>query len=262
MTTDISWGNQIIGGMPSTAGLLLDVVINHDLGPQPAAHGILLFHELTSDGESAGAATQLNAAYYAEITISAGAVATTFQCDWRGQFSIVASKVEIRARSYAPSTFYDYGPGTLGADGVPLKRYRHGAVLGFGGWHAAQPLKYTGPEVFIDGGSLVPVETRIAVPKFASRFFPRLGRAAEDGTITPIWPHDIESIQMMIFRGGTTSSSGNFGSYQAPLTLDILRNGIDVADAAAILLTSNIKNDGRAGLSSGYVLSPVFELCL
>jgi hypothetical protein len=259
---NISWGNQIIGGMPAVENTLYDVVINSELGPEPAAHGILLFNELTSDGESAGAATQLNAAYYAEITIGGGAVTTTFLCDWRGQFSVVASKIEIRARSYAPSTFYDYGPGTLGPTGVPLKRYRHGAIIGFGGWHAAQPMKYTGPEVLIDGDSVDPVETRIAVPKFARRFYPRLGRAAIDGTITPWWPADIQSIQMTTFRVGTTSSLGAFGSALAPLTLDIVRNGIDVADAGMIVLISNIKNDARKGLSSSYVLTPVFELSL
>jgi hypothetical protein len=259
---NISWGNQIIGGMPATVGLLQDVVINSDLGPEPAAHGILLFQELTSDGVSSGAALQQNAAYYAEITIGGGAVTTTFLCDWRGQFAVVASKIEIRARSYAPSILFDYGPGTLGADGVPLKRYRHGAIIGFGGWHAAHPMRYTAPEVFIDGESTDPVETRIAVPKFGRRFYPRLGRMALDGTLTPLWPADIESIQMMLYRPGTTSSAGSFGDFQIPLTLDIVRNGIDVADADTIVLTSNIKADGRPGLSSSYVVSPVFELAL
>jgi hypothetical protein len=262
MTTDISWGNQIIGGMPSADGALLDVVINSELGPEPAAHGILLFNELTSDGASAGVAIPQNAAYYAEITLGGGAVTTTFQCDWRGQFSVVANKIEIRARSYAPTTFVDYSPGTLGPSGTPLKRYRHGAILGYGGWHASQPITYTAPEVYIDGDSLVPVETRIDVPKFARRFYPRLGRAAADGTLTPLWPFDIESFQLMLFRAGTTTNAGYYGDFQMPLTVDIVRDGIPVGDATAIVLTSNIKNDGRKGLSSGYVLSSLFELGL
>lgn len=257
MNQDPSWGNQIIGPLPESVDDLSDVLINNNLGPQPAAHGVLLFRERATDAYPP-ATEPLNAALYADVTIGAGAASTNFLCDWSGQFSVVCSEIQIRARSYAPrASAYSRGA-TVG--GQLLERFKHGAFLGFGGWNAAKPLTLTQREIVLDNS--VTSVWNIAVPKFARRYFPRFGRVIGDpldvespATSIPWWKADIETLQLSISRVGTNPD--NNASAQM-LTVDRVHNGIDVSEASTLQLWTRT----TGVLSTTHFLTSVFELAL
>jgi hypothetical protein len=251
---DSAWGNQIVGPMPAAADTVEGVLLNNDLGPQPTAHGVCLYRELVGDTPPSALSDLVNAAYYADITIGAGAASTRFLCDWKGQFSVVCSRIEIRARSYAPRS------GTyrraVDLDDQPIQREIHGAFVGFGGWHSGKAPTFTGREVSIAASAVgAGVGYRIPVPKFGRRFFPRLSRYTSGGSSTPIQP-DLEELFLSMDRPGG-AGNGASGLLEF-LSVDVIRNGIDIGDAVSVSIVA-----GNGSMPSGaYALTPMFELAL
>lgn len=249
---DVSWGNLISGRMPEAADTLLDVLINSDLGPQPAAHGVVLFREYEGGLDNPSG----NAAFYADVTFGAGAASTNFLCDWRGQFSVVCQRIGIRARSFAPRTPpYDRGTAS--------ESYRHGAFLGFGGWHSGKPLSFTDYERVYDPTDDPSWVQVVAVPKFARRFFPRLsvlvGGVESGNAAQPAVPADVETIQLGITRGGQPQAKFSQCQFVSP---EVLRDGLDVSDAAFVTLTFPQSAPGLPLIPRKYYYTPVFELAL
>jgi hypothetical protein len=251
MPSDSAFGNQITGPMPEAFDSLEDVVVAADLGPQPAAHSVVLFREQLNAQPSA----TLNAAYYAEVTFAGGAGLSSFLCDWRGQFSIVCSRLEVRARSYPPRTDL-YNRGGLDGGGNPVDRFRHGAVVGYGGWSASKPLTFTASEWVFDPTDDISWVQVIQVPRFGRRFFPRLGRVpgALGSAASPWYRADLES-----FALGITQVGGPPGAVTQSemLSVPVVRDGIDVSNAGYVTVTC-----AGAALATKYYLASVFELGL
>jgi hypothetical protein len=241
--SESAWGNQIFGGVTGAPGTLQDVLINDDLGPLPTVHSILLFHDVVT-------APSGNLAYHAQITIGAGAVSTSFCCDWRGQFSVVCSRVAVRARTFQPRIV------AVAAD--PLERHRHGAILGWGQLHGSAPLSFTDADLIFSPLDDVSWVQTIAVPKFARRFFPRFSKGIGPGSGVPAtlgWSAEIESFTLGLTRPGSVAA--NFSQMHG-VSAAIARDGIDVSDADYVTVTAAL----GLGLQSGYYLTPVFELAL
>ncbi len=246
--SDPKWGNSIVGAMP-IPGTLTDVVINHDLGPEPAAHGIILqAQQLTAAAPSGAAFSSVQ--QKADITFGGGVASAHFQCDWRGQFALVCQYVEIRALAFHTAMT---DPDSYGID--PDVRYKHTAIVGFGGWHAAKPLTYTARQALI-GEALTPLV--LQVPAFARRLFPKLalypGSAEDPGLATPALampPVYVDQVQIAFARGG---AAPNFWSSAMRLTLDDVRDGIPIGDADYISLVTLT--------AEKLSVTPIFELAL
>jgi hypothetical protein len=238
----INWGNAY------TSEAILDittppieVLISGELGPEPAAHGVLLFSERLN-GQT------FLPSYQAEITLRAGIASTKFVCDWRGQFSVIAQQIEVRLLVVNPSVMED------DFWTQPTGLFKHGAAIGFGGWHAARPLTYTAKQQLLGGGSVL-----VPVPAFARRFFPQLLHYSGAG-------HHWDTTGVVAFqaldyanaaRYRVTVYTGNANPVSsALLTREVIERGIDVQGASAVGLS--VPGTVYAPL----LVQPVFELGL
>lgn len=246
----IEFGNQISGPIEPVGPI--EVLDTQELGTEPAAHGLTLFREQTSIPlVSTG-----TLAYHAEVTVFGGVATYKFLADWSGQAALVCSRLQVRAVPYYPA----------GVDFAEedLTTWKHGAMVGFGGWHAGRPLTLTlarlgsigSSTVAGAGGQVVPVGTPIDVPVFGRRLFLRGGvQPVDDGilyALTELAPVHLESIYF-----GRTPIGCEWTRYAdwQRLTPDLLRDGIDVTGMSRVTLwTPGLPVDPR--------FTPSFELAL
>jgi hypothetical protein len=245
--SESSWGNHYTGYVGGAGGAI--VLESGVLGPEPAAHGVLMFRENLITSAAAPAR--------AEVTLRGGVTATKFLCDWGGQFSAVFSSIGISVLAWWSPVFDPDGigvgdsPDIYGA-GWDAGQYKFGAILGFGGWNTARPLTYTGRQRIVgdSGSGGWGAYSAIKVPALGRRFFPRVLRvvnsnyassyAVLEGRVMPAHMAGLELAIPGVFCG--------------PLTEALIRDGIDIGGASVVYM----KNHG-AGLTA---VTPFFELAI
>jgi hypothetical protein len=250
--SDIQWGNQISGPF-AYPGTYVDVLSNLDLGSPPATHGVLLFNEGNNF-------SQANVAYYAEVTYGAGIASGSFLCDWTGQFALVCSRLTVRALAYQCRAGGDVYIG-------PDEPWKHGVMLGYGGWHSKRPLTFTGAERELKG-TYVPVAdgvSMVRVPRFARRWWPRLGLrvSAPDAPGDPagvVAPYLLAGLTVelggpnqSIFSAGPSTSNAAY-----PVTMEMIRDGLDVTGVGTV----SLRTISQAVGGQAFLYTPVFELSI
>jgi hypothetical protein len=234
----VEHGNHIIGPMHLPDTDPIAVLDTQELGSEPSVHGLMLFRELLD------AAVTGDCAFYARVTVHAGNTSTSFLCDWSGQCALVCQRLQVEAVPYW--TREDNGGATDPSAGS--ERYKHGAMVGFGGWHAARPMTFTGAERQINS-----ITTPIDIPLFARRVFLRISRLVSvDPPWAPFYGFDQLGIRFKRTPFGRADSA--YADDQI-LTPEHTVHGIDMSGVGALNITCR-----NAGPS--LIVTPVFELGL
>jgi hypothetical protein len=230
---DLHWGNHFVYNGESEFAVL----DSGEIGPEPAAHGVTLFLEKLDQ------TAQGSPPMHALVTLFAGATSCQFLCDWRGQFSAVFQRIVVTGQTYFP---WVMSPETVSPPGSG--RFRVGAMVGFGGWHAARPLTLTLQQRVL--GSY------LSVPAFGRRFFPRVLRYLTPnwdilGLITgPLIPSALNDVELFIDS-----------QYHCRLSERVVQEGVDVAGADRLFVRGSYDGAGIPR-ASPHILIPVFELGL
>jgi hypothetical protein len=241
----VQHGNHIIGTMQLPEAEPILVLDSDVLSEEPSVHGLMLYRELLDnpDGLGSGVAPGGTCAFYARITVYAGNTATSFLCDWSGQCALVCSRLTVEAVPY--HTQGDVVSTPL----VDATRFRHGAMLGFGGWHAARPMTYSGAWL-----TLSSLGADVAIPRFARRLIPRVGTLTTPDAAPLTESYEVDLLNCKLALSAFGSAAGSYSSV-APLTPERRLQGIDLSGVGAIRLFS--ANSGPT-----LVVTPVFELAL
>jgi hypothetical protein len=235
-----------ITGLLQEPGAVLQVLETGELGPQPAAHGVILMRERLIEGADTSDPGS-GVAYHAEVVVGGGNVSGSFRCDWSGQFAVVCQRLTIRA--VAVATHVE----DLGYYGISDRRWRHAAIVGFGGWHAMAPLTLTLQEFALAGGI---TRHTVEVPRFGRRYRPRFG--VPTGPLTGEFacaPADAADLDRVTISVASALGYSLFYTSSHRVTPELLRDGIDVSGAGYVSVDAPFPG-------SQLILTPCFELGL
>jgi hypothetical protein len=237
MTAEI-WGATRNGPLPSTNGDTFDVLTIPDLG-QPHLLTVSLSRQ-----RPASYSSELNADAHAEIQYGVGSASRTVHCDWRGQFTVTASRLSIRGRTNVTrATAYS----------VDDSEFRFSAMVAPGSsgssWATYSPTVETVPTT---GGGFDALRD-IAVPELARRVYLRFVTVSiADFSTAYIEPAQLADGLVMLTReiDGAPFHVENVSEA-------FLRDGLLVGNASRLTVAVPLS------LSPSYVqIQPVFELSL